>query len=69
MGIYRYRLWKKMHLNIDLLNAHLKTKNSLLVEKYFVIFNIYSYLLYLAVLSNICDNMVKIRLSFLKIML
>ena len=55
--------------NIDLLNAHLKTKNSLLVEKYFVIFNIYSYLLYLAVLSNICDNMVKIRLSFLKIML
>jgi hypothetical protein len=34
---------------------------SLLVEQYFVIFNIYSYLLYLAVLSNICDNMVNIH--------
>ena len=54
--------------------------NSLLVEKYFVIFNIYSYLLYLTVLSNICENMVNIRflqkvqlnikrISFLKIML
>jgi hypothetical protein len=54
--------------------------NSLLVEKYFVIFNIYSYLLYLAVLCNICENMVNIhflqkvqlnikRISFLKIML
>jgi hypothetical protein len=54
--------------------------NSLLVEQYFFIINIYSYLLYLAVLSNICDNMVNIHflqkvqfnitsLSFLKIML
>ena len=47
--------------------------NSLLVEQYFFIINIYSYLLYLAVLSNI-HFLQKVqfniaRLSFLKIML